>query len=96
MVVLSKDKQRPPTEHTMSGITCQTAYRAAKKAQAERRIQDATLAAPRIHRLRKDGTPGKTPLEQRYHRWSTIEEAEQVCRRMEEMNPGTTWIVIAE
>ncbi|MBB4267605.1 hypothetical protein [Roseospira visakhapatnamensis] len=80
----------------MSGITCPSAYRAAKKAQADRRIQDATRAAPRIHRLRKDGTPSKAPLEQRYHHWTTVAEAEQVCRRMEEMNPGTTWVVITD
>jgi len=36
MVLLSEDKQRPTTERSMTGITCQTAYRAAKKAQTNR------------------------------------------------------------
>ena len=74
-------------------IKFKATYDAAKRQQANEEIQERTATAPNIYRLKKNGQPEKRPLEQRHQTWTTREEAEKVCKRMEEMNPGDTYIV---
>lgn len=73
-------------------ITCNTAYRAAKRRTARRMIDDRTDAAPKIYRLRKDGTRGAI-VKQDHHRWTDREGAQRVADKLMAMNPGTLWEV---
>lgn len=55
--------------------------------------QNSKLEAIYIHRLTKKGTPSKTGTlfgSESYH----AKTPELECKRLEELNPGTKWIII--
>lgn len=72
-------------------IKFQTAYRAAKKAQAVRKVNAGGTV--RVFKLKKDGKPYAAP-----HRnlsgqeWFTPEEAQREADRLNALNPGSKFI----
>ena len=73
------------------------AYFAAKRAKTAKRYADATAAAPKIYRIKKNGERWAIPMEQSFYaRWENMEEAQKVVERMESLNPGMRYEIVAE
>ena len=77
-----------------SGNSLSTAYYAAQRSKERERTAKRTEAAPKIYQVLKTGKLGKNPVDQTYHTWNTIEEAEKHAERMEGMNPGHAYVVL--
>ena len=74
--------------------TLSRAYFSAQHSKAQQKAAERAEVAPKIYQVLKSGKLSKNPLNQTYHRWNTMDEAERVARDMEDMNPGQTYVVI--